>query len=425
MKYFGTDGIRGVVNQTINDKLIKKLGKALAYFYKKHKLEPKLIVGNDTRLSSDYILAVLETVLLKYGIEIHNIGKCSSPCLAFLTRKHKFPIGLMISASHNPKEYNGLKFFNIYGEKVPDSFEQEIESYMEKQIKLSVQFAEVKNAQHLKNDYISMLKTLKKYNYPCLLDCAQGGSSEIARQVFPSTKILNCSPNGININQNAGCTHIEVLSFICRQKGLIGFAFDGDADRVIAVDKTGEIINGDKILYILSKFYLKSGSNLIGTINTNSGLAESLKNNQINLIRAQVGDKCVYAQMKKLNAMLGGEESGHIIIKKHTNTGDGILTAICLMNILYLTKLSFADLLKGYTEHFIAKENVKLSSTFKQTQDIKMLITKYTEQGARVVIRPSGTEPVLRVFVEHKDKKTANNMLSNLVYIIKNLPKHI
>ena len=172
MKYFGTDGIRGVVNQTINDKLIKKLGKALAYFYKKHKLEPKLIVGNDTRLSSDYILAVLETVLLKYGIEIHNIGKCSSPCLAFLTRKHKFSIGLMISASHNPKEYNGLKFFNIYGEKVSDGFEQEIESYMEKQIKLPVQFAEVKNAQHLKNDYISMLKTLKKYNYPCLLDCA-------------------------------------------------------------------------------------------------------------------------------------------------------------------------------------------------------------------------------------------------------------
>mgnify|MGYP002707568032 FL=1 len=284
MKYFGTDGIRGIVGEKLNEQLIKKLGKALVRFYKTHNLPAKLIVGNDTRQSSDYILAVLQTILLKGGIEVHNIGVCSSPCLAFLTRKHRFPLGLMISASHNPKEYNGLKFFNIHGEKVADSFEQEIETYMDKPYKLpATNFATSKNAFNLKADYVSMLKNLKKVEYPCILDCAFGGSSEIARQVFGGTKIINANPNGENINVNAGCTHIEGLATLCQQKGLIGFAFDGDADRVMAVDKTGTVLDGDKILYILSKFYLKSGQSVVGTINTNSGLAEAISKHNLNL----------------------------------------------------------------------------------------------------------------------------------------------
>ncbi len=420
MKYFGTDGIRGIVGEKLNEQLIKKLGKALVRFYKTHNLPANLIVGNDTRQSSDYILAVLQTILLAGGIEVHNIGICSSPCLAFLTRKHRFPLGLMISASHNPKEYNGLKFFNINGEKVADSFEQEIETYMDKPYKLpATNFATCKNAFNLKADYVSMLKSLKKVEYPCILDCASGGSSEIARQVFGSTKIINANPNGENINVNAGCTHIEELATLCQQKGLIGFAFDGDADRVMAVDKTGTVLDGDKILYILSKFYLKSGQSVVGTINTNSGLAEAISKHNLNLVRASVGDKRVYEQMLKHHSMLGGEESGHIIIKKYTNTGDGILTAICLMNILHLTGLNFADLLTGYTEFATAKQNIKLTKPFSTTQDIKLLIDKYTSDNARIVIRPSGTEPVLRLLVEHKDKKTATQMLERLVYNIK------
>lgn len=423
MKYFGTDGIRGVVGKNLNENLIKKLGIAIAYYYKVHNLTPKLVVGNDTRKTSDYIFSVLQSVLLKYGVETHNVGKCSSPCLAYITRKHKFPLGLMISASHNPIEYNGLKFFNTNGEKVADSVEQEIENYIESSIKLKTDYAECKNAIHLKADYVSMLKALKKYEYPCIIDCANGGASDIAKQVFPATKIINATPNGNNINVNAGCTHIEVLSFICRQKGLIGFAFDGDADRVLAVDRTGEIIDGDKILFILSKFYLKSGDSLIGTINSNSGLADALTKNNIKLLRAPVGDKNVFDQMKNNNSMLGGEESGHIIIKKHTNTGDGLLTAICLMNILYLTKLSFADLLAGYKEYATAKESVQIEKPFKLNECLTLLINKYTQEGARIVIRPSGTEPVLRVLVEHKNKKIATKMLATLVYNIKNLPK--
>ena len=421
MKYFGTDGIRGIVGEKLNEKLIKKLGKALVHYYKAHKLSQKLVVGNDTRNTSDHILATIQTVLLKNGIETHNIGKCSSPCLAYVARKNGYPLGLMISASHNPKEYNGLKFFNSLGEKVADEFEQEIEILMDKSIKLNNKiYAQSKNKEILKEEYITMLKSLKKCTYPCILDCANGGSSEIAHAVFPSTKIINSNPTGTNINVNAGCTHIETLAYLCRQKGLIGFAFDGDADRIFAVDKTGEVINGDKILYILSKFYLKSNDCLIGTINTNSGLNDALKTHNIKLVRANVGDKCVYAQMIKHHSMLGGEESGHIIIKKLTNTGDGILTAICLMNILYLTKLTFKELLIGYTDYHIAKANLELEKPFKPNEELRLIIAKYESDGARIVIRPSGTEPVLRVFVEHKQKQTATQMLSTITYTIKN-----
>ena len=424
MKYFGTDGIRGIVGEKINEKLIKKLGKAVVYYLKKHNLPPKIVVGNDTRITSDHILGCLQSVLLKYGIETHNVSKCSSPCLAFVTRKFNFPLGLMISASHNPKEYNGLKFFNSQGEKVADQFEAEIESYMDKSLKLKTNYAQSFYCPQLKDAYISMLKNLKKCNYPCIIDAANGGLSGIVRQIFPATKIVNYLPNGVNINENSGCTHIEVLSSLCRQKGLVGFAFDGDADRILAVDKSGDIIDGDKILFILSKFYLNFNSFLIGTVNTNSALKEAIANRNITLIRAPVGDKYIYEEMKKFKSMLGGENSGHIIIKKLTNTGDGVLTAICLMNILHMTNLGFTELLTGYQDYAIAQANIALTSTYRQTENVALLINKYTMEGARVVIRPSGTEPVLRIMVEHKDEKIANKMLSALVAFCKTYTKH-
>lgn len=424
MKYFGTDGIRGVVGKKINENLIKKLGKAIVCYLNKHYLPKKIVVGNDSRITSHYIFAVLNSVLLKYGVETHNIGRCTSPCLAYVTRKNNFPLGLMISASHNPKEYNGLKFFNTDGEKVADAFEAEIELYMDKTKKLKINYAQSTNCPQLKNDYISMLKNIKKCNYPCIIDCANGGASDIARQVFASTKLVNCNPNGNNINENAGCTHIEVLSSLCRQKGLVGFAFDGDADRIIAVDKFGSVIDGDKILFILSKFFVSFNSTIVGTVNTNSALQDAVKNRNISLMRTPVGDKFIYQQMKKIKSMLGGEDSGHIIIKKYTNTGDGILTAICLMNILNLTNLDFNQLLTDYNEYAMAKANLNLTKPFKQTQNIKMMIDKYTRDGARIIIRPSGTEPVLRVFVEHKNKAKANKMLSTLVALCKTITKH-
>lgn len=419
MKYFGTDGIRGIVGKKINDSLIKKLGKAIVCYLKKHYLPKKIVIGCDTRLTCHHIFAVLSSVLLKYGVETHNIGICSSPCLAFVTRKNNFPLGLMISASHNPKEYNGLKFFNTDGEKVADEVESEIEWFMDNAGTQKISYAKNINCPQLKDDYITMLKNLKKCNYPCIIDCANGGASEIVRQVFASTKLINCTPNGNNINENAGCTHIEVLSSVCRQKGLVGFAFDGDADRIIAVDKFGNVLDGDKILFILSKFYVGFNSFIVGTVNTNSALQDAVKNRNISLMRTPVGDKFIYEQMKKTKSMLGGEDSGHIIIKKHSNTGDGVLTSICLMNILNLTNLDFAQLLTDYHEYAMAKANFALSEPFRQSADLKMMINNYTREGARIVIRPSGTEPVLRVFVEHKDKATANKMLSTLVALCK------
>lgn len=421
MKYFGTDGIRSIIGKTINYNFLKKLGKAIVCYYKKHNFSSQIIIGNDSRSSGSWISSVLQSVLLRHGIECYDIGICSSPCLAFLTQKNKFPVGVMISASHNPAEYNGIKFFDSFGKKVDEEFELEMESYIEKPFTPPIKYVKSHPAWRLKNDYIIWLKQLKKVNYPCLIDCSNGGGSDIARAVFPSTKLINHTPRGDNINKNSGCTHIENLANLCKQKKLVGFAFDGDADRVIAVDPFGEIIDGDKILYILSKFYLKSGDKLIGTINTNAGLQESLTKRNITLIRTQVGDKNVCKMMLKSKSMLGGEESGHIIIKRHTNTGDGILTAICLMNILHLTNLSFQQLLDGYSEYQISKCSLSFNKPYRPNEDIAILINKYTSEGARIVIRKSGTEPVLRLLVEHKNKSTADKMLANLVLSAKKL----
>ena len=216
MKYFGTDGIRGKVNEKLSIKTLNKVAKAIILYYKQNKLNKSLLVGNDSRLTSDYILAILCSKLLKNGIEIHNVGLCSSPCLAYLTQKFNYPLGLMLSASHNPAEYNGLKFFNSNGEKVSDAFEENFEFLMDKKTTLKNNvFTCLKNKENLKQSYIKHLKSHKKFNFPIILDCANGGTSEIVKSVFPKCEKINIKPDGKNINLNAGCTHIEMIKKLC------------------------------------------------------------------------------------------------------------------------------------------------------------------------------------------------------------------
>jgi len=419
MKYFGTDGIRGIVCEDINERLLKKIAKAIVCFYNKNKLKPILLVGNDTRISSDYILTVLNTILLKHGVETHNLGECSSPCLAYLTKKHHYPLGLMISASHNPKEYNGLKFFNSNGEKVNDSWEEEFEKYMELKKSLPIKFTTPKNVHSLKNDYMNFLKSNIKNKSDFIFDCANGGVSEIVKQVFPKCEIINANPNGENINLNSGCTNIDFLKRLCQQNKKIGFAFDGDGDRISVVDSDGEIYDGDKILNIFSKFYQNKGDTLVGTIYTNSALENSLHKRNIKLIRAQVGDKKVYEQMLKHNSILGGEESGHIIVKTFTNTGDGILNSILIANILKISNLTLRELNKDYSYHYQKRANLKINPSF-NISNIQNDIKEFEKQGARIIIRPSGTEPVLRLFAEHKNEEIAEKFLKNIENLIKN-----
>ncbi|MBE5741069.1 MAG: hypothetical protein E7351_00855 [Clostridiales bacterium] len=419
MKYFGTDGIRGVIDKDLSPTLIKKVANGLIRYYKSHNLKRILLVGNDSRASSDYILSVLATKLLRHGFEIHNLHICSSPCLAYTAKKYNYPLGLMISASHNPSEYNGLKFFNNHGEKVSDEFEEELETLMDMTaICESKSYSCIKNVEILKTDYISYLKKMKRFNFPCILDCANGGTADICNQIFPRLEKINTRPNGYNINKNAGCTHIEILRNMCIKKHTLGFAFDGDGDRIHVVSETGDIITGDKILYILSKFFQRNGDSLVGTIYTNTGLERSLRQRDISLLRADVGDKKVSKLMRDTDSMLGGEDSGHIILAHHANTGDGVLIMIILCNILTLSKQSFAKLLQDYSEDYQGRRNIHIDNDLHLDEDTKMLIKTYENEGAKIIIRPSGTEPVWRLFVEHKDKNVAEKILDNLVQIL-------
>ncbi|HJD06187.1 MAG TPA: hypothetical protein IAB72_04900 [Candidatus Onthoplasma faecipullorum] len=420
MKYFGTDGIRGVVNHNLNNKTIKKVANALVRFYK-DKSKKVLLVGNDSRISSDYILSVLETVLLKHGIEIHNIGMCSSPCLAFLTKKFNYPLSLMLSASHNPSEYNGIKFFNSNAEKVDDKFEINFERLMDmRPLKCCNKFSKMICSEHLKETYINFLRSLKKSNLPCIIDCACGGASEIVKRVYLKTQIINSNPTGENINMNSGCTHIDNLKLMCAKNRKIGFALDGDADRLIVVDEFGQIIDGDKILYILSTFYLKTNDTVVGTIYSNEGLKTSLSKKNIKFLRAPVGDKQVYKKMIECKTILGGENSGHIILKTFSNTGDGVLLSIILSNILSSTNLSLNSLLNHYTEYFQIMKNIPNNKPFKMDESLKLIIRRYEDEGSRIIIRPSGTEPLIRVMVENKNEDKAKRVLDKLVFYIQN-----
>lgn len=420
MKYFGTDGIRGIAGKFLDKKLIIKIARALVRFYKKNKLCKVLLVGNDSRISSDYILSNLESILLEYGINVENLGKCSSPCLAYITKKFNYPLSMMISASHNSSEYNGIKFFNANGEKISENTEIELEKFIDIKTSLGEKnFALRKNVEFLKDFYVSHLKELKNFNFPLIIDCANGGVSEICKQIFEKSKIIHANPNGYNINHDCGCTHIEFLRSICLKEHKVGLAFDGDADRIQIVDEYGNVISGDKILYILSKFYLKSNDKIIGTIYSNVGLEQSLKKREIELIRANVGDKNVYETMKKFHAEIGGEDAGHIIIKHLLNTGDGVLIGILICNILHITKLKITELLKDYKEFYQEHSTIPISKPFKLNEDIRFLIKKFEKDGARIIIRPSGTEPILRIMAEHENKSIAKKTVESLKNFIK------
>lgn len=418
MKYFGTDGIRGLVDKKFNKTLLNKIGKSIIKFYTLKNFKKVLIIGNDGRDSCDYILTGIQETLIKHGMEIHNIGLCSTPCLAYITKKYNYPLGIMISASHNNYEYNGIKFFNSDGEKFSTEDELLMEQYMDSPLNISAfNYGHIKDYQHLKQAYITNLKMLLKCQTDSIFDCSNGGSSKIVSKIFYNNLIISNKPNGKNINENCGCTHIEQLQSLCKKLQKNGFAFDGDADRVIAVDKDGSILDGNKILFIFAKFFLTYNDIVVGTKNSNEGLKDALLKRKIKFIRADVGDKNVYSEMKKAKSKLGGEDCGHIIYNPLTNTGDGVLTAILLINILSATKLTFSELLTGYTSYYQAQENLKLTKPFKTTKELTNKIKELELLGSRIVIRPSGTEPTLRLLVENKEETTALYHMS----LIKNI----
>ena len=431
-RYFGTDGIRGIANKALTADLAFRVGASTGYIIKNDAPNARMLVGSDTRISKDMLAGALISGLCYSGIDVVHIGVLPTPALAFLIDRLGAEAGIMISASHNPYEYNGLKVISKGGIKLPDEKEEEIEKLLdnfelkpcEKMGRLSYDFS-------AKDIYCCHIKDALETDisgYNVILDCSNGAASKTAQEIFESfgiiPKIYSNHPNGMNINANCGSTHIEVLGEIVARKGAdIGFAFDGDADRCLAVDSRGRPIGGDKImaviaLYLKQKNRLKNNA-LVATIMSNMGLINLMKENGIDVPLTGVGDRYVLEKMLEDGYSLGGEDSGHIIFLEKATTGDGQLTAmmlLCAMRELGMDSVQVHDIFTPYpnvqinvTADDLQKQKLMRDDIF--IKDIKKAESEFSGKG-RIIVRPSGTEPYIRILVEGKDeelvRKTAN-----------------
>ena len=396
--------LRGIVGKDLTDKEIKNFAKCVVEYIYLNKLNPSIIIAKDNRLSGDYILSVINQVLLLKGIEVNLIGVATTPQLCYLTKKFKFGLGIMITASHNTKEYNGFKCFDSCGESV-DIYKQKVKTYKTKK------YTKIKDASRFKELYLHDLKSrLNSNKIKCVFDCANGAMVEVVRKLFPRNQIIGHDCSGEYINDNYGSQHLENIKLICKRSKKIGFAFDGDGDRVVAIDENGEEVNGDKIIYILATQKLGFGDMVVGNRLSSLGLEISLRRLGVSLIRERVGAKYVARRMKKEGISLGGENCGHIFMDGVLS--DGIAVAIELINILNRTGLKFCEILSGYKNmHQLSKDIAMIDvSNFVEFEKI--------DKGARIVVRNSGTENVVRVFVEGEDKGVVEDKLKETINLL-------
>lgn len=425
--FFGTDGIRGIFGQNLTINLAQTVGNALTQKIK----NPKVLIGSDTRLSSDILKCSLANGVMLGGGNVVDVGIMPTASISYLT-KGNFDYGVMISASHNPPEYNGIKIFLKNGRKMNDEEESDLENYFSSTFE-SEHYGTYKQ-KNLSKKYKDFLLSNSEFNlskYTICVDASNGASYKIAPYVFRKlgARVFTtaCKNKGELINEKCGSLNIENLqSLIKRKNADFGFAFDGDADRVIAVDSNGEVFDGDKILYILAK-KLKSENRLyantiVGTSHTNSGIMTALNKNKINLIRTDIGDKYVIDAMEKMNLTLGGEQSGHIILRDKISTGDGLLIAITLTNAICkenktLSELFDAKLLPQANINVVVKDKIKVVNN----EELKKLITDITfsiSPAGRVLVRASGTENKIRIMVEHPSQSKANKLAREIKSLV-------
>ena len=435
-KYFGTDGFRGEANVTLTSMQAYKIGRFLGWYYSsklsgcsKPGYRPRIVIGKDTRRSSYMLEYSLVAGITASGADAYMLHVTTTPSVSYVTRMDEFDCGIMVTASHNPYYDNGIKVINSHGEKLDDETTSLIEAYIDGDLAaLGVTGDDLPLAQkanigcihdHIagRNRYIGYLISVASNSYKNLkigLDCANGASWNIANAVFSAlgaqTYVIGNEPNGLNVNENCGSTHIENLQKLVKEKHLdIGFAFDGDADRCLAIDENGNIVDGDAIIYILGKRLKAKGTlnddTVVMTVMSNSGFIASLEKIGIKCAQTAVGDRFVYECMQNNNYTIGGEQSGHIIMKKYATTGDGILTAIMVAEEICDSKTALSKLtepIKLYPQYLqnvrvkdkalaVADKNVK-----KEVENVEKLINR----KGRVLIRQSGTEPVIRVMVE-------------------------
>lgn len=442
-KYFGTDGFRGEANVTLTVEDAYKVGRFLGWYYGKKKPEEKcrVVIGKDTRRSSYMFEYSLVAGLTASGADAYLLHVTTTPSVSYVVRTEEFSCGIMISASHNPFYDNGIKVINEKGEKLEEEVITEIEKYLDgemgeipyavrDQIGRTVDYAAGRNRYI---GYLISIATRSFKNKKVGLDCANGSASAIAKNVFDAlgaeTHVIHNNPDGVNINTNCGSTHIEGLQKYVVENGLdVGFAYDGDADRCLAVDGEGNLVDGDKIMYICGK-YMKEQRSLVNntvvtTIMSNFGLYKALKREGISFEKTAVGDKYVYENMSQNGHCLGGEQSGHIIFSKHATTGDGILTSLKIMEVMLEKKESLKKLADEVEIYPQVLKNVRVhdKKTAQDDPEVQAEVRKVSDalgDTGRILLRQSGTEPVVRVMVEAETNAICEKYVDQVIEVMK------
>ena len=453
-KYFGTDGFRGEANCTLTADHAYKVGRFLGWYYtqlnrrKGDDGPARIVIGKDTRRSSYMFEYSLVGGLVASGADAYLLHVTTTPSVAYVARTESFDCGIMISASHNPYYDNGIKLINSFGEKMDESVIALVEAYLDGNLEaFGKQWPELplakrdqigRTVDHVagRNRYIGYLISLGIYSFKGMrvgLDCANGASWNIAKSVFDAlgakTYVINAEPDGYNINMNAGSTHIENLQKCVVDNGLdVGFAYDGDDDRCLCVDEKGEVITGDHILYIYGKYLKERGKLLMNTVVTtvmsNFGLYKAFDELGIDYAKTKVGDKYVYEYMVQNGCRIGGEQSGHIIFSKYASTGDGILTSLKIMEVMLARKKTLSQLCEGFTFYPQVLKNVRVAdkAAAQADPDVQAAVAAVTAtlgDTGRILVRESGTEPVIRVMVEAENKVLCNDLVDSVVDVIK------
>ena len=439
-KYFGTDGFRGEANVNLTADHAYQIGRFLGWYYSSRNPEgAKIVIGKDTRRSSYMLEYSLAAGITASGADAYLLHVTTTPSVSFVTRTDGFDCGVMISASHNPYYDNGIKLINSNGEKMEQAVLDEIEAYLDSKNELP--FAKREKLGSTvdyvagRNRYVGYLISLGRFSFKGLrigLDCANGAAWNMARTIFEAlgakVYLIGAEPDGLNINAGVGSTHMEKLQSLVLEKGLdVGFAYDGDADRCLCVDEKGNIVSGDHILYILGQYMRDRGhldnNTVVTTVMSNFGLYKAFDKLGIDYAKTKVGDKYVYEYMAQNGCRLGGEQSGHIIISKYANTGDGILTSLKVMEVIMAKKQTLSELCRGLKIYPQKLQNVRVKDKAAAQNDpavqaaVDQVAEKLGDTG-RILVRESGTEPVIRVMVEAPTQEECENYVNQVVEVI-------
>ena len=438
-KYFGTDGFRGEANVDLNIEHAMKIGRFLGWYYSQsHK--GRIVLGKDTRLSSYMFEDALCAGITASGADVYLLHVTTTPSVSYIARTEHFDCGIMISASHNPFTDNGIKLLNGYGEKMEDEVIDLVEAYLDGQ-PASIPYATgdkvgaVIDYSAGRNRYIGHLISLASDSYRNVrvgLDCSNGSTWQMGKNIFETlgadVTVTANHPDGTNVNRGCGSTHIENLQKLVKENKLdLGFAFDGDADRCLAVDEHGDVVDGDMIMYLCARYMKEKGilgdTKVVTTIMSNFGLYKALDVLGIGYEKTAVGDKYVYENMKQNGHLIGGEQSGHIIFSQHANTGDGLLTAIMVMQVVLEKKTTLSELVKDLTIYPQVLKNAKVTDKDTALNDpdvqaeIEAVKVRLGDDG-RILVRKSGTEPVLRVMVEAGDKAVCEENVNAVLAVM-------